>query len=90
MKTHAQQRDGRGTAAFTLTELALCIAVIGLALTAILGVLPSGLNVQKANREDTLVAQDAQFLAEAIRGEPSASRTSPTKSSSSSGDAPAR
>jgi type II secretory pathway pseudopilin PulG len=68
MKTYAHQQDGRGTAAFTLTELALCIAVIGLALTAILGVLPSGLNVQKANREDTLVAQDAQFLAEAIRG----------------------
>ncbi|MEI6340931.1 MAG: hypothetical protein WCR07_03165 [Verrucomicrobiota bacterium] len=68
MKTHAQQREARGTAAFTLTELALCIAVVGLALTAIMGVLPSGLNVQRQNREDTLVAQDAQFLMESIRG----------------------
>lgn len=54
-------------AAFTLTELALCIAVIGIALTAIIGVLPSGLNVQKQNREETLVAQDAQFLIETLR-----------------------
>lgn len=54
-------------AAFTLTEIALCIAVIGIALTAIIGVLPSGLNVQKQNREDTLVSQDAQFLIESIR-----------------------
>ena len=65
MKTQFQPRDR--SAAFTLTELALCIAVVGIALTAIIGVLPSGLNVQKQNREDTLVAQDAQFLIESIR-----------------------
>jgi type II secretory pathway pseudopilin PulG len=56
------------SAAFTLTELALCIAVIGIALVAIVGVLPSGMNVQKQNREETLMAQDAQFFMEAIRG----------------------
>lgn len=50
-----------------MTEIALCIAVIGIALVAIVGVLPSGLNVQRQNREDTLVAQDAQFLIETIR-----------------------
>jgi len=42
--------------------------VIGIAMVAIIGVLPSGLNVQKQNREETLVAQDAQFLIETIRG----------------------
>ena len=69
MKTQTRQQAGHGArAAFTLTELALCIAVIGLALTAIMGVLPSGMNVQRQNREDTMVAQDAQFLMEAIRG----------------------
>ncbi len=69
MKMHTRNHARRGSrAAFTLTELALCIAVIGLALTAIMGVLPSGMNVQRQNREDTMVAQDAQFLMEAIRG----------------------
>lgn len=66
MRASTLQR--RRQAAFTLTEIALCIAVIGVALVAIIGVLPSGLNVQKQNREDTLVAQDAQFLIEAVRG----------------------
>ncbi len=64
---HAPFPYRRRAAAFTLTEIALCIAVIGIALVAIIGVLPSGLNVQKQNREDTLVAQDAQFLIESIR-----------------------
>jgi type II secretory pathway pseudopilin PulG len=62
-----ERRTTGAEAAFTLTELALCIAVIGIALTAIIGVLPSGLNVQKQNREETLVAQDAQFLIETVR-----------------------
>lgn len=62
-----ERRTTGADAAFTLTELALCIAVIGIALTAIIGVLPSGLNVQKQNREETLVAQDAQFLIETVR-----------------------
>jgi len=65
---NTQPSIGRRVAAFTLTEIALCIAVIGIALTAIIGVLPSGLNVQRQNREDTLIAQDAQFLMESIRG----------------------
>ncbi|MFM7102580.1 MAG: type II secretion system protein [Verrucomicrobiota bacterium] len=57
----------KALAAFTMTELALCIAVIGIALVAIIGVLPSGLNVQKENREDTLIAEDAKYLLECIR-----------------------
>ena len=57
----------RSLSGFTLTELALCIAVVGIALVAIIGVLPSGLMVQKQNREDTLITEDAKFLMEAIR-----------------------
>jgi type II secretory pathway pseudopilin PulG len=67
MKPPPAIRRGRRAAAFTLTELALCIAVVGVALVAIIGVLPSGLNVQKENREDTLIASDAKYLIEAIR-----------------------
>jgi prepilin-type N-terminal cleavage/methylation domain-containing protein len=52
---------------FTLVEIALCIAIIGFALVAIIGVLPTGMRVQQENREDTLINQDAQYLIEAIR-----------------------
>ena len=50
-----------------MVEIALSLAVIGFALVAIIGVLPQGLNLQKNNREDTLVSQDGPFLMEAIR-----------------------
>src|SRR5688572_11872570 len=39
--------------AFTMVEIAICIAVIGFALVAIVGVLPIGMQVQKDNREET-------------------------------------
>jgi type II secretory pathway pseudopilin PulG len=54
-------------AAFTMVEIALCIAIIGFALVAIIGVLPTGMKVQKDNREDTIIGQDGTFLLEAIR-----------------------
>jgi type II secretory pathway pseudopilin PulG len=54
-------------AAFTLVEIALSIAIIGFALVAIIGVLPAGLNVQRENREETIVVQDANFFLDAIR-----------------------
>jgi type II secretory pathway pseudopilin PulG len=54
-------------AAFTMIELALSIAVVAFALVAIIGVLPSGLQVQRDNREDTIVNQDAAFWLEVIR-----------------------
>jgi type II secretory pathway pseudopilin PulG len=57
----------RGTAAFTMVEIALCLGIIAFALVAIIGVLPSGLKVQRENREDTIVNQDASYLLEAIR-----------------------
>jgi len=58
----------RARAGFTMVEVALCLAIIAFAMVAIIGVMPSGLNVQKQNREDTIIDQDAQLLLEAIRG----------------------
>ncbi len=60
-------RAARRQAAFTMVEIALCIAIIGFALVAIIGVLPTGMRVQKDNREDTIINQDGTFLLEAIR-----------------------
>lgn len=58
-------RASRG--GFTMTELALCIAVVSIALVAIIGVLPTGLNVQRQNREDTIVIEDGKVLINALR-----------------------
>jgi type II secretory pathway pseudopilin PulG len=54
--------------AFTMVEIALSLAVIGIALVAIIGVLPLGMNVQKDNREETIIDQDATVFMEATRG----------------------
>lgn len=62
-------RPLRATAsAFTMVEIALCLAIVGFALVAIIGVLPAGLNVQKENREDTILNQDSTVWLDAIRG----------------------
>ncbi|MBI3414415.1 MAG: hypothetical protein HY043_03700 [Verrucomicrobia bacterium] len=53
--------------AFTMIEIALSIAVVSFALVAILGVLPTGHQVQRDNREDTIINQDGTYLLEAIR-----------------------
>src|SRR5262249_51751200 len=58
----------RSSAAFTMVEIALALAVIGFALVAILGILPMGMDVQKDNRRETIINQDANFLIETIRG----------------------
>jgi prepilin-type N-terminal cleavage/methylation domain-containing protein len=52
--------------AFTLIEVAISLAVIGVALVAIIGVLPLGMNVQRENREGTIINQDATVFLEAI------------------------
>ncbi len=54
-------------AGFTLVEIALALAVIGFALVAIIGVLPLGMNVQRENREETIINHDALVVLEAIR-----------------------
>jgi prepilin-type N-terminal cleavage/methylation domain-containing protein len=52
---------------FTMVEIAISLAVIGIALVAIIGVLPLGMNVQKDNREETIINQDATVFMNAIR-----------------------
>jgi prepilin-type N-terminal cleavage/methylation domain-containing protein len=52
---------------FTMMEIAICLAIIGIALVAIIGDLPLGMNVQKDNREQTVINQDATVFIEAIR-----------------------
>lgn len=60
-------RPARGIAAFTMVEIALCLGIIAIALVAIIGVMPTGLKVQKDNREDTIINQDGTLLLNAIR-----------------------
>jgi len=57
----------RRQSAFTMVEIAICLAIIGFALVAIIGVLPMGMNTQRDNREETIINQDATVFIEAIR-----------------------
>ncbi len=50
-----------------MVEIAISLAIIGIALVAIIGVLPLGMNVQRDNREATVINQDASVFLEAIR-----------------------
>ena len=54
-------------AGFTMIELVICLGIISFALIAIIGVLPVGINVQKDNREETIIVQDGMYWMEAIR-----------------------
>lgn len=60
-------RPWRAQRAFTMVEIVLCLAVIGFAFVAIIGVLPTGLQVQRENREETIINQDAQVWFSALR-----------------------
>ena len=53
--------------AFTMIEIAISLAIIGFALVAIIGILPLGLNVQRDNRHETVINQDASIFLNAIR-----------------------
>ena len=64
----ANFRRRSARAGFTLMEIAICLAIIGIALVAIVGILPYGLNAQRDNRESTVIGQDATVLMDAIRG----------------------
>jgi type II secretory pathway pseudopilin PulG len=57
----------RGEDAFTMIEVAISLAVIGFALVAIIGILPFAMNVQKENRQETIINQDAMVFLNAIR-----------------------
>lgn len=52
---------------FTMIEIAIALGVIGFALVAIMGILPFGMNVQRDNRAETIINQDATYWLEAIR-----------------------
>jgi prepilin-type N-terminal cleavage/methylation domain-containing protein len=57
----------QGRHAFTLIEIAICLAVISFALLAVVGVLPRGMLTQRENRADTVIAQDGMYWMEALR-----------------------
>jgi hypothetical protein len=50
-----------------MVEVAISLAIIGFALVAVIGILPEGLNVQKENREETIINQEASLWMDAIR-----------------------
>jgi hypothetical protein len=50
-----------------MVEIAISLAVIGFALVAIIGILPTGMNVQKENRQETVINQDMTIWMNAIR-----------------------
>ena len=52
---------------FTMIEIAFSLAIVAFALVAIMGVLPTGMTVQKDNREDTLINNDGSFWLEALK-----------------------
>jgi prepilin-type N-terminal cleavage/methylation domain-containing protein len=57
----------RKSEGFTMMEIAISLAIIGIALVAIIGVLPIGMNVQQDVRQQTIIGQDANVFMEAIR-----------------------
>ena len=57
----------RGEAGFTMAEIAIALGVIAFALIAIIGILPAGLQIQRDNREETIINQDARLLLGAIQ-----------------------
>src|SRR5688500_11835611 len=61
------ERSVVAQSAFTMVEIALCLAIIAFALVAIIGVLPTGMGVQRENREETIINQDASVWVDAIR-----------------------
>ena len=50
-----------------MVEIAICLAIIGFALVAIIGVLPLGIQVQSDNRQDTIINHDGAYFLDAIR-----------------------
>src|SRR5689334_10157388 len=71
MNTRASVRGSsarmRHSGGFTMAEIAIALGVIAFALIAIIGILPTGLQTQRDNREETVVNQDARLLIEAIK-----------------------
>ncbi|HXS68731.1 MAG TPA: type II secretion system protein [Candidatus Polarisedimenticolia bacterium] len=64
---HFRHSPARARRAFTIIEIALCLGIIGFALVAIIAALPRGLDVQKRNREETIIGQNAEVWMNALR-----------------------
>lgn len=62
------RRSRRSIRAFTMVEIVLSLAVIAVAMVALIGVLPLGMNVEAENRETSIVNADASIWMEALRG----------------------
>ena len=60
-------RPLRPEAGFTMIEIAISLGVIAFAIIAIIGILPTGLQGQRDNREETIINHDARLLIEAIK-----------------------
>lgn len=60
-------RGLRPEAGFTMIEIAISLGVIAFAIIAIIGILPTGLQGQRDNREETIINHDARLLIEAIK-----------------------
>ena len=62
-----RRKENPAQAGFTMIEIALSLGIIAFALVALMGVLPSGVKVQKENREETIINQDGGLILETIR-----------------------
>ncbi len=67
MKLTPHNSSSRSSQAFTMVEVALSLAIIAFAIVAVIGILPTGMQVQRDNREQTIVNQDGQFILEVIK-----------------------
>ena len=64
---NAKKSRSAAPRAFTIIEIALCLGIIGFALVAIIAALPRGLDVQKRNREETIIGHDADIWMSSLR-----------------------
>ncbi len=67
MKLFRHRSSSGARRGFTIIEIALCLGIIGFALVAIIAVLPRGLDVQKRNREETIIDEDADVWMNNLR-----------------------
>lgn len=67
MKSPRHFSPDRSSSGFTMIEIAISLAVIAFALVAIIGVMPTGMQVQRDNREETIINQEAILFTSAIR-----------------------
>ena len=65
--TPTTARAANALRAFTMIEIAIALGIIGFALVAIIGILPAGLQVQRDNKEDTIINQEGTYLMETLR-----------------------